>query len=234
MLGLALLFTWLGVYDRGNSSPAFQFGMWALTISVGAITSVSVVPWVFYRRFADLAVPAQIALSTVMIAIPVTGALLVLETALGGAPPVSGWPLQFVYVLVITAMLTTAGYVVNRYHAAQTAAEDMPETDGVAAFLERLPLKYRSAELYAISSEDHYLRVHTDLGEELILMRLSDAVRELSGAPGTQTHRSWWVATSGVADVQRSNGKTLLVLKSGTQVPVSRTFAKQVKAAGLS
>ena len=51
-----------------------------------------------------------------------------------------------------------------------------------------------AAELYAIESEDHYLRVHTSAGQELILMRLADAVRELAGVEGLQTHRSWWVA----------------------------------------
>ena len=103
----------------------------------------------------------------------------------------------------------------------------------VPGFLERLPAKYRGAALYAVSSEDHYLRVHTDRGEELILMRLSDAMRELEGADGLQTHRSWWVARDGVAEVARENGRQKIVLKSGVEAPVSRSFAAEVKAAIL-
>jgi len=33
--------------------------------------------------------------------------------------------------------------------------------------------------IYAVSAEDHYLRVHTSLGETMVLMRLADAVRQL-------------------------------------------------------
>ncbi len=38
------------------------------------------------------------------------------------------------------------------------------------------------------------LHFHTDRGSDLILMRLSDALTELKGLEGAQTHRSWWVA----------------------------------------
>jgi DNA-binding LytR/AlgR family response regulator len=83
-----------------------------------------------------------------------------------------------------------------------------------------------------VESEDHYLRVHTSAGSELILMRLADAVRELSGIEGLQTHRSWWVAKQGLADVVKGDGKLVLKLKSGAEAPVSRTYLKAVKDAG--
>jgi DNA-binding LytR/AlgR family response regulator len=101
------------------------------------------------------------------------------------------------------------------------------------AFLARLPLKFRQAELQAISSEDHYLRVHTNLGEELVLMRLADAIRELEGAGGLQVHRSWWVSKAAVRDVKREGGRVSLVLASGKLAPVSRTFQADAKAAAL-
>ena len=103
---------------------------------------------------------------------------------------------------------------------------------GAAAFAERLPIKLRAAEIYAVESEDHYLRVHTSAGQELILMRLADAVRELAGVEGMQTHRSWWVAKQGLADVVKGDGRLTLKLKSGAEAPVSRTYAKAVKEAG--
>ena len=93
-------------------------------------------------------------------------------------------------------------------------------------------MKLRAAELYAIQSEDHYLRIHTSAGQEMILMRLADAVRELAGVEGLQTHRSWWVAKQGLADVVKGDGRLTLKLKSGAEAPVSRTFAKTVKDAG--
>ena len=108
-----------------------------------------------------------------------------------------------------------------------------PATDPLALFMERLPVRLRTADLYAISSEDHYLRVHTSMGEELILMRLADAVRELAGADGLQVHRSWWIAKRGVQDEKRVDGRSLLVLPTGTEVPVSRSYRSSAKAAGL-
>ncbi|MFN7164081.1 MAG: LytTR family DNA-binding domain-containing protein, partial [Hyphomonas sp.] len=70
-------------------------------------------------------------------------------------------------------------------------------------------------------------------GEELILMRLADAVRELDGSGGLQVHRSWWVAAAAVRDVKRQGGKVSLVLPSGKEAPVSRTFMADARAAGL-
>jgi DNA-binding LytR/AlgR family response regulator len=139
--------------------------------------------------------------------------------------------MQYAYVLVISLIVTTGAYVrdamINKSEAPESG-----ETP-VTTFLDRLPVKFRTAELHAISSEDHYLRVHTSLGEELILMRLADAVRELSGADGLQVHRSWWVAKSGVTEEKRVDGRSLLVLPSGTEVPVSRSYRNKAKDAGL-
>ena len=44
--------------------------------------------------------------------------------------------------------------------------------------------------------EDHYVRVFTDAGESLILLRLSDAMAEVRDVPGLQIHRSHWVAAT--------------------------------------
>jgi len=80
--------------------------------------------------------------------------------------------------------------------------------------------------------EDHYLRIHTALGSDLILLRLRDAIAELGPVHGRQVHRSWWVADGAVASVERSAGKSTLVLRNGLNVPVSKTFRDQVKEAG--
>jgi len=149
-----------------------------------------------------------------------------------GSVPFSFYPRIFGLVFIISLAITGIHQLRSNLDEAVEAAEAV-EADPAAAFLERLPIKYRGAALYAVSSEDHYLRIHTDRGEELILMRLADAMRELSGAEGLQTHRSWWVAVDGVQESERDNGKLALILKSGAKAPVSRTFAGAVKAKGL-
>lgn len=101
-----------------------------------------------------------------------------------------------------------------------------------ARFLDRLPLKLRGAVIRAVQSEDHYLRIHTDRGSDLILMRLSDALAELEGLEGAQTHRSWWVAKDAVRNVSRGDGRATLTLEGGIQAPVSRRYARALREAG--
>jgi DNA-binding LytR/AlgR family response regulator len=46
-------------------------------------------------------------------------------------------------------------------------------------------------------------------------------------------HRSWWIAAAAVRDVKRSGGKIMLVLPSGKETPVSRTYTANAREAGL-
>lgn len=100
------------------------------------------------------------------------------------------------------------------------------------AFLDRVPLKLRGADIWAVEAEDHYLRLHTSKGQDLILLRLADAVAELDGIEGAQVHRSWWVAREAIADARRGDGRATIVLKDGSQVPVSRTYAGPLRERG--
>ncbi len=100
------------------------------------------------------------------------------------------------------------------------------------ALLDRLPLPQRG-RLIHIAVSDHYVDVTTDKGTSLVLMRLSDAIRETAPIVGLQVHRSHWVALDAVSRALRQNGKPVLELENGTLVPVSRTYQSAVKAAGL-
>jgi len=65
------------------------------------------------------------------------------------------------------------------------------ENAAPAVFLERLPVRLRGSELYAVEAQDHYLRLHTSKGADLILMRLSDAIDDALDDPldHTRVHR---------------------------------------------
>lgn len=80
-----------------------------------------------------------------------------------------------------------------------------------------------------ISVEDHYCRIRTARGSELILLRFSDALRELGDADGLQVHRSHWVAREFVSGYRSTHGTLSLVLTDDTRVPVSRTHAEMVR-----
>ncbi len=138
-------------------------------------------------------------------------------------------------VVCVTAFMCTIQYLMRR--EPQQSHEHAPEaaqSEAVAgeAFHQRLPFKFRQAELYALSAEDHYLRVHTSAGTTLILMRLYDAIRALDGIEGSQVHRSWWVAKDAVSNVTRNDGKLSLTLKGGVTAPVSRGYTKALKEGG--
>ncbi|MBU2605983.1 MAG: LytTR family transcriptional regulator [Alphaproteobacteria bacterium] len=232
IVGLAALFTWFGVYDF-SSHPVLRFVMWLVTMSVGGVSAIWIIPAVFERRFAQQNVIEQVALAAALIALPVTGSLVAFFLLLGGRVSPGELPMQYLYVYAVCVVMVTSGIIVSQAQTAKPLLETAEAQDVIARFMQRLPVKYRTAELWAVSSEDHYLRVHTDRGEELILMRLADAMRDLGGTDGLQTHRSWWVAKAGVADTRREGGRLFLVLKCGKAAPVSRTYASAVKLAGL-
>lgn len=198
-------------------------------MAVGLGASLLVSPYLWGPRFENMAAIFKIAIAAAIISAPVT---LVLLIFFNNAP----WQpiyllMQYGYVLVISLIVTSAAYVLDALK--DNKAAETSDADPISGFLERLPVKFRTAELYAISSEDHYLRVHTSLGEELILMRLADAVRELSQVDGLQVHRSWWVAKIGVTDEKKADGRSFLILPTGTEVPVSRSYRGKAKDVGL-
>jgi hypothetical protein len=106
------------------------------------------------------------------------------------------------------------------------------DADPTAAFRQRLSARRREARLLAVEAEDHYLRVHTDSGEELITLRFADALEELAAAPGFRTHRSWWVAACALEAVRWRRGRGEARLSSGLVIPVSRSQAGALKRAG--
>jgi hypothetical protein len=218
----------------GEAAFILRAAYWIGLIFIGSL-SAEAGRRLFERAWRGAPLLLVLAVTAVSAALAVTLTLALFDLAhYGEAPPLNRTITLFGFVCVISAAMTGVGFMADRSILAPPPT-DAPEGAGPAeTFLSRLPLKFRQADLYAVSSEDHYLRVHTSLGEDLILMRLADAVRELEGAGGLQVHRSWWVARSAVKDVRRSGGKLALVLPSGKEAPVSRTFMPAVKAAGLA
>jgi hypothetical protein len=106
----------------------------------------------------------------------------------------------------------------------------LPEAE--AAFRRRLSAKRRTARLIAVEAHDHYLRVHTDRGEELITLRFADALAELALAHGYRTHRSWWIAADAIEGVRWRRGVGEARLVCGLVAPVSRGQAPVLKEAG--
>ncbi|MBQ4840126.1 LytTR family DNA-binding domain-containing protein [Pseudoalteromonas luteoviolacea] len=96
-------------------------------------------------------------------------------------------------------------------------------------FINKLPIEKRGS-LLCLQMDDHYLKVITDKGEHLLLMRFKDALLQLHEFPGFQTHRSWWVAKEAVDSTKKDGRKLVLILSNGLEVPVSQTYMRTAKA----
>lgn len=97
------------------------------------------------------------------------------------------------------------------------------------ALLARLPPRLGD-QIVALEAEDHYLRVHTTIGSDLVLMRLSDAVAAIEPDLGLQVHRSWWVAEDAICEFMSSDQRSHLKLRNGLLVPIGRTYSAAVRA----
>lgn len=96
------------------------------------------------------------------------------------------------------------------------------------ALLDRLPVGL-SGPLIALRAEDHYVRVYTERGSHLLLIRMNDAVAETAPEDGYWVHRSWWVAKAAVKEMEAAGRRIELRLSNGLLVPVARTRGPQVR-----
>ncbi|MBI1360128.1 MAG: hypothetical protein GC155_07575 [Alphaproteobacteria bacterium] len=194
--------------------------------------------WLLRRFGPPLPLWGFLGILSVLMTLAVFPALALEQAVVLHQPITPGQIPRFLFYIWLIAMIVSFGVVLGfrafgrRSGLFDPAVAAPAPPAGPSPFLDRLPVRLRASTLYAVQSEDHYLRVHTSGGEELILMRLADAVRELASVEGLQTHRSWWVARDGLADTSRANGKLVLKLKSGIEAPVSRTYLTAVREKG--
>jgi len=228
--GVVLAFT--GAFGMDEVSLGFRLAYWAPMMLMGALWGHLCSRLV--ERRIDL--ERQPWLATLALTLVISGPLSVMVWAL------TGWFFdddRFVTlgrlpdflgpVTLVTGVLSALNVFLSRTPVQTHAA---PAGAAPARFLDRLPFKLRGAALRAVEAEDHYLRVHTDRGSDLILMRLSDALVELEGLEGAQTHRSWWVAKDAVRGVTRGDGRATLRLDGGIEAPVSRRYSRAMREAG--
>ena len=180
--------------------------------------------------------------------LPMTAAVYVMGYLPGPIPMPSAerFFATYPYVFVIGGGVTALFYLLesregpNRSQAQPTSlasgsvsADPSPSPVSTIPnpLLDALPAQLGS-DVIALQMEDHYVRVHTSLGSELVLMRLRDAMAHMADTDGRQIHRSWWVARGAVEDVVREGRNVRLVLARGIEAPVSRAQVSELKEAG--
>ncbi len=122
------------------------------------------------------------------------------------------------------------GEVEIAQEASDTPSSLSPVRDDT--FLSRIPARL-GREIVALSAELHYLRVHTALGEALILYSFGQAVADMENiaTAGMRVHRSHWVALDHVAALEKQGERLVCVLPGSLRFPVSRPYRSALRAA---
>ena len=219
-----------GAFGTDAAPPPVRFGYWLGVMLAGGLIGAAVLETLGRRGWLEERPWLQGVAATLAISLPETVVVWAASAAVFDQP----WRPEAVALSFPSVVLVSAAMVALNHLAAGRPVQTHEAAPGAPArrFLDRLPPKLRGAELHAVEAEDHYLRLHTSRGSDLILMRLSDALVELQGLEGAQTHRSWWVARGAVAEARRADGRAVLKLKGGVEAPVSRTYARALREAG--
>ena len=226
LAGAALVLTLAGPFGTDSFlRPLPRLAYWAamvgLTYAAGFLAQA-----VLRRRLSGRLRPrilaALCAPATAAAVAPVV--LAVNAAALGHVPDLAEMPGFVATVGAIAAVISLVFFV---------AGHDSPDRpSGPPPLLDRLPMEKRGP-LVALAVEDHYVRVRTTRGEEMVLMRLSDAIRETGGTRGLRVHRSHWVALDQIAAARREGDRAILTMRQGPEVPVSRANLPGLRAAGI-
>ncbi|HEY3950871.1 LytTR family DNA-binding domain-containing protein [Phenylobacterium sp.] len=224
LTAIGLFFGALGPFGSITAPALVRFIYWPGVILGGGVIGIAV-DELGGRRFAN---PWLRWLFSSVVMTPGVCVLVVFASIWAFGPsPSRRYEVLIWQVFVISVAVMGVRQLIEKRPAPTAAPAPSDE-----AFRQRLSAKHRAARLIAVEAEDHYLRVHTDLGSELISLRFSDALGELAGVTGFQVHRSWWAAADAIEGVRWRRGRGELRLAGGLVAPVSRTHAAGLKAAG--
>ena len=226
----------------GVGGPYGTFEQWPLVPRVGFWVLALIFPWALWEilfataaKYLPVQLNSRLLMALIMPVFAVIGSAFVtlLGLSFGYLEPgtfLQNWPLSIVNWLIFSFIVVLPLIlIVDELSRRQRKSGG---SDLLMFLTEKLPPKLRGADLIALKSEDHYLRVYTSAGDDLILMSMENAMTALSGYPGVRTHRSWWVALDRLPPVSAAAKLGAdIQLPSGLTVPISRRRAKSVLSA---
>lgn len=233
VLAVSSFLTFIQPFDTHIMNLPVTWGYWILMVSIGTVAGHLSVHYSYKLADKIPEILRYILISVIVAAIvyPCNAFLLYL---LGVGLGVVLSPFHFLTVWVISIGISFFFFMVERSRLAEALSQQAETTQsGLQTFFDRLPIHIKKGEIWALKSEGHYLRVYTSKGDDLILMRLSDAIREVSSLQGVQTHRSWWVSEAGTNSIHKENGgHNFVLLENGVHAPISKARMKHVKELG--
>lgn len=239
----AAVLAYLGAMGTQAAPFVQRLAYWAAVILPGSLLGLGVNALV--RGWGGLSAHRWLEAGTValLVSLPHSFIVIVVSALFFGIGMITPMMvLEFwLAVLLISVILTAINYLATAGQVAEAAATPFPQPAPAptpapavppaadppalpALLAEKLPHRLRGGRLLAIEAEDHYLRVHTDLGSDLVLMRMADACAMLDDGLGVRVHRSWWVARAAVQAVRQQSGRMELALPGDITAPVSRAM----------
>ncbi len=223
----------VGAFDSDGIPEGPRYLYWFIAMVGGSAVAALVEAGLWKiptlaRRPPLLAAAQAVAMTPPVMAVVCASNALVY----GRMVPVGMLPELAVSVFIVDIAVVVIAVLIRRA-TARIVHPPRPASEAAVppAIAEKLPPRLARAELIAVEAEDHYLRIHTSAGNDLILMRFADALAALKECDGVQAHRSWWVARCAVDATRWSRGRGELRLKNGLAVPVSRSFAAELRDA---
>lgn len=230
LAGIGLVMAALGPYRTLDVPDLARTSYWLVAVTGAGLAGILVDSMLgprirgFWLRIAAVALVATL---------PVTPFIYALNAYMLDLPrrpwlmPQLAWQVLVVLLLIMALRALLWRRIVE---TRTVVVPPLPEVE--RTFRMRLSAKRRGARLIALEAEDHYVRVHTDAGSELLAMRFSEALEELALAHGYRLHRSWWASADAIEAVRWKRGTGEARLAGGLVAPVSRGCAAALKEAG--
>ena len=233
---IGLFFALVPPFDTSNEALPLRLVYW-IGVMVAGGGLLALVEQVLGRLLPKLAQWRRVLATAAAITIPQTGVVIAAEMLVFGNPVsvllvTRLMPAVFIISIAALSIMLMIRTLLSR-PSEPSASDPRPEEAEPDLLVQRLPAPLRNAEILALQAEDHYVRIHTDAGSHLVLMRFADAITLADATrPGHRLHRSWWAVTSAITAIKYARGSGQAELKGGLTAPVSRTYYPALKDAG--
>lgn len=224
-VALAVL-TFLGPFGSYESMDfPTRFVYWsALMIGVGFFMHVSMTTALSTPYLGKLPQFVRIGVGSVVAGLPGAAVVIFVNEVF--------WPVTITLTRIgsIWMQVALVGYVIGVVEYMQWGpTKNVEEKPKTTDFHKRLSASEK-AEIISFSMQDHYVAVTTSEGSEMVLIRMSDAIKEVSAIAGARIHRSHWIAKSHLHNIEKDKARHLAVLSDGRKLPISNTYLDQAKA----
>ena len=254
MAAIGVFFALVGPFASGTASFPLRLIYWeVIMLSCGVIIILVETLWHRYGPARLRGGWTSLALVTLIANTPQTAVVAFLQVTLvemtarvsdpafvspSAAENLARTPLLWGMVLIVVfpmvALLRVLRVVLRQRtsHRADAAVSPGENTRPPALLVPHLGVAMRNSTLIALQAEDHYVRVYTAAGNDLVLLRFGDALNSVGDRPGFRLHRSWWVAEAAIQSARFRDGRGDVSLAGDITAPLSRTYVGALRKAG--